>query len=65
MVVDIALAQEREHLALSLQEGLYDCLNVGSPEVDTLSEGRDLNLAVADRVGQSWRAISLCLVSEL
>ena len=49
-VIDVALPQECEYLALGFEEGMNDGLDMDGAEVDTLIEGRDLDLAVADRV---------------
>ena len=50
VVIDVALALEREDFALGLKKGMDDGLDMNGAEVDTLIEGCDLNLAVADRV---------------
>jgi hypothetical protein len=49
-VIDVALPLEREYLALSLEEGTDDGLDMDSAKVDTLIKGCDLDLAIADRV---------------
>ena len=48
-VVHVALTQKRKHLALGLEEGLNDGLNLNA-RVGTLAKCRDLDLAVTDRV---------------
>jgi hypothetical protein len=63
LVVDIALAQECEYLALGLQKRLHDCLDMGTAKANAVADGRDLNLAVTDGVGLSWRATNLSMVS--
>ncbi len=49
-VVRGALPQKRKNLALSLQKGMNDGLNMGSAEVTAVTKGHDLDLAVADGV---------------
>lgn len=63
-VVVHALPQEREHLALGLQKGLDDSLDVHKVEVDTLTKRRDVDFAVTNRVGLGRRGTSLVMVSD-
>jgi hypothetical protein len=63
-VVVHALPKEREHLALGLQKGLDDSLNVHKVEVGTLSKRRDMHLAVTNRVDLGRRGANLVLVSD-
>jgi hypothetical protein len=63
-VVVHALPKKREHLALGLQKGLDDGLDVHKVEVDTLSKRRDVDLAVTNRVGLGRRGANLVLVSD-
>ena len=63
-VVAHALPKEREHLALGLQKGLDDSLDVHKVEVDTLGKRRDMHLAVTNRVDLGRRGANLVLVSN-